>query len=135
MPSFESSELGRSGLDGLTNSRVEMLARQLGTGQTAAPDDEKLKKTSHDFATVFYSMAYKEMQESTRVSDDDGADADAEGDDGGDEEQDSPVTQGTQDFVSMFMPQAMAGDAGDPLTRYIYGSLKQHYGGNFDAKG
>ena len=136
MPSFESSELGRSGIDGLTTGRIEMLARQLGAGQAAPPDDEKLKKTSHDFATVFYSMAYKEMQESTRVSGEDEADADGDdgGDEGGDEEQDSAMTQGTQDFVGMFMPQSMANDAGDPLTRYIYDSLKQYYGGNLDAK-
>ena len=132
MPSFESSELGRSGLDALANSRIEMLARQLeAPGRTAPPDDEELKKVSQDFASVFYSMAFKEMQESTRVSGEE--EADAEGEEG-DDEQDSPVMQGTQDFVSMFMPQAIAGDSADPLTRYIYNSLKEYYGGALDEK-
>lgn len=133
MPSFESSELGRSGIEGLTSGRIEMLARQLEAGgQTAPPSDEKLKKVSQDFAAVFYSIAFKEMQESTHVSGEEEADAAEE--EGGDEEQDSPVTQGTQDFVGMFMPQAIAGDAGDPLVRYIYDGLKQYYGGKLDAK-
>ena len=123
MPSFESSELGRSGLDALSSTRIEMLARQLeAPGRTAPPDDEELKKVSQDFASVFYSMAFKEMQESTRISGD--GDEDAEGEEG-DDEADSPIAQGTQDFVSMFMPQAIAGDPTDPLTRYIYNSLKE----------
>jgi hypothetical protein len=127
MPNFESCELGRAGLDALSSGRIDLLARRLGVGaEGAPPDDDQLKKVSQDFAAVFYSIAFKEMQQSTRLSD--GEDSDV------DEEEDGPVTQGAQDFVGMFLPQAIAADPADPLARYIYQSLKDYYGGALDEK-
>ena len=128
MPNFASSELGRAGIEALTSGRIDLLARRLSAGAgEQPPDDAQLKQVAKDFAAVFYAMAFKEMQQTTRLP---GAE-EAEGED---EDDQSPVAEGAQDFVGMFLPRAVAGDGTDPLARYIYDSLKQHYGGALDEE-
>jgi hypothetical protein len=128
MPNFESSELGRLGVDALVGSRIDMLARRMAAGPDGQPpDDARLRKVAQDFASVFYGMAFKEMQQTTHLP----GGGDEEGDDGDDQ---SAVAQGAQDFVGMFLPQAVAGDGADPLASYIYESLKQRFGGALDEK-
>lgn len=48
-------------------------------------------------------------------------------------EEGGALLQGVDDFVGMFLPQTIAGHSGDALTRYIYESLKDFYGGHLDA--
>ncbi len=129
MPNFASSELGRAGIEALAGGRIDLLTKRLSAASDGAPpDDAQLKKVAQDFAAVFYSMAFKEMQQSAHLF------GSEQGEDGGDEDDQGPVSQGSQDFVGMFLPKAIAGDAGDPVARYIYDSLKQHYGEALDEK-
>ncbi len=129
MPNFASSELGRAGIEALAGGRIDLLARRVSAESGGAPpDDAQLQKVAKDFAAVFYSMAFKEMQQSTHLF---GAE---DGEDGAEDDDQGPVSQGAQDFVGMFLPQAIAGDNGDPVACYIYDSLKQHYGEALDEK-
>jgi len=126
MPNFESSDLSIPTLDGLSAGRIEMLARRLAAAEgDEGVSDEALKRAAQDFASVFYSLVFKELQQSVRaVTEGDGDEQDSE--DGG------PMTQGVDDFVGMFLPKAIAGHCGDPLTRYIYDSLKDFYRDGLD---
>jgi hypothetical protein len=129
MPNFGLCEVGRSGLDALTSNNIDLLASRLAAGaESQPPDDAKLTKVAQDFAAIFYSIAFKEMQQSTSIPGEEGGGVD------GESEEDNPVAQGAQDFMAMFLPRAVAGDGSDPLARYIYDSLKQHYVEALDEK-
>ena len=101
----------------LTSDRADgSLQRLTGSQQTGA-DAGMVAGVARDFASVFYSMLIKQMQQVVRP----------EGDA-------SAVADGAWSFFGMFLPQAIAGQAADPLARYILGQLAQSCGGAVDEQ-
>ena len=103
--------------DVLMPGRADVSLRRLArTGQGGA-DRQALKGAARDFASLFYSILIRQMQKTVQ-SDDEG----------------SVVSQGARDFFTMFLPRAMAGQAEDPLARYMVEQLGRRYGDVVDEK-
>jgi len=88
--------------DALHTGRLQSLARRLAAGlenQRGAALDE----ASSGFASLLYGVLVKEMQKTLRD----------------DEDAESPVTAGAYDFLGLYLPQAIARQESDPLTRAI----------------
>ncbi len=93
---------------------------QLGAGfPQVGADDDPLKRIARGFAWTLYNQLVKQMQRTVKQDD-------------GDEDDDS-VKGGVQDLIGMFLPQALAADAGDPLVRDIYERLTAQYGDRPDT--
>jgi Rod binding domain-containing protein len=73
---------------------------------------EQLRAVSRDFASLFYSMFVRQMQRTLHQ----------------DEEDDGPIRQGVEDFMSMFLPQEAARQADDALAAYIFRHLRARHG-------
>ncbi len=84
-------------------------------------DDDPLKRVARGFAWTLYNQLVKQMQRTVDQGD------------GDDDEDDDSVKGGVQDLIGMFLPQALAAYAGDPLVRDIYERLTAQYGDRPDT--
>jgi hypothetical protein len=97
--------------------RVGAAARRLAEAADGRADDESLERVSRDFAAVMYTTVLKEMQKTTWSE---------EG------EEEKALGQAARDFVAMFLPQAIADQPNDALTRYILQGIRRLQGGAVD---
>ncbi len=122
MPSSGSCDGVGPALDGLAASRAQEAARRLPGRGHDAEDPQAMRGASRDFAALFYTMLVQQMQKTAR----EGA---AE-----DEDEEAAMKESVDGFVGMFLPQAVAGQTGDPLAEYIYEHLSKRNGGPPDDK-
>ncbi|KPK64326.1 MAG: hypothetical protein AMK73_04740 [Planctomycetes bacterium SM23_32] len=86
--------------------------RRLPQPAAEGPEVKRLRQVSRDFASLFYSMLVRQMQKTVPE----------------DEEDDNAVKQGVQDFMGMFLPEAVARRPDDALAGCIFGHLRTRYG-------
>jgi len=113
-------ELAQSG-------RIEELARRLPFTAADKTSPQQVEKVARDFVSVLYGAVVREMLNS--IPREDGGDE--EGEEDGDMAADSdsdPVAEGVRDFMTMFMPQALASNKNDPLVKYVEGQLSAKSG-------
>lgn len=110
-----SCDIAPCALDRYLSGRVDRLAGALACAAESKTGDHKLEEVARDFASLFYSVLVQQMHKTVRQDDEDG-----------------PVAQGVWDFFTMFLPRAIAGQSGDPLTRYIHQGLSTRHGDVFD---
>ncbi len=122
MPNSGSCDGVGPALDGLEASRAVELVRRLPDRARDAKDSPALQGASRDFAALLYTMLVQQMQKTAREEA-------AE-----DEDEETAMKDSVDGFVGMFLPQAVAGQAGDPLTDYIHGHLSNRNGGPPDDK-
>ena len=95
---------------------------QLGTDlPQGGADEDSLERVARGFAQTLYTQLIRQMQKTIQDGD------------GDDEDDDDSVKAGVQDLIGMFLPQAMAAHAGDPLVRDIYERLTAQYGDRPDT--
>lgn len=76
---------------------------------------ENLQEVAEKFASVFYEMLFASMEKTVQREDE------------------GVMEKGATGMVQRYLPQQLAGDS-DPITRYVYDSLKQESGGKIDEQ-
>ncbi len=109
MLNSESCDPLPAALESASAERARKLAEGMRAGLNGG-SPQTLDKVSRDFASVFYSALVQQMQKTVEDS----------------EDEETALSSGVQGFFGMFMPQAIAGQAGDPLAGYIKQSLARH---------
>jgi Rod binding domain-containing protein len=102
-------------LDGLLSRRLEHATRAAPPDTNSGANADELKRTAEDFAALFYTELVKQMQKTVRDEAQDGED-------------DAAMREGVDDFLTMFLPQALARSNGDSLAAYVHKQLKLRYG-------
>ena len=96
---------------------LDEVAKHLPFASQVGREGEALHAVSRGLASVFYTILFREMQKTIGQSEDGG-----------------PIQAGTQDFLGMYMPLAMAGQESDPLSRQIHDYLQLRYGPPADER-
>ena len=99
---------------------LDEAAERLPSASHAGGEEDTLSAVSRDFASVFYTILFREMQKTINESDESDESDESEGGDA--------IQAGTQDFLGTYMPMAMAGQESDPLSRQIHDYLQTSYG-------
>jgi len=119
MLSCGSCDAAESALGRLVSARTDQAVAQQVDCSDDEPDAQTLRGVSCDFASLLYSKLVQQMQRTSPEEE---------------EEEAESLKEGIQDFVTMFLPRAVAQGAHDPLSAYVYESLSARYGGAVDER-
>ncbi len=92
--------------------QIDELARRLPMKPDEQFTQEQLDRAAKDFASLFYGLVLKEMQKTVEY----------------DEEEDTPISEGVRDLMTLELPKALAGQHNDPLAGYIREQLGARLG-------
>lgn len=118
MPISGSCDGAQSACDRLVSAKAQQAAERLPLSPGQKADPEQLRSVARDFASLLYTTLIQQMQKTVREESED----------------DEPLREGVEGFVSMFLPQAVAGNSQDPLSKYIYEHLSARYGDRVDEQ-